>query len=540
MSLERIIGLEEVRSILRTLLAAPSATRWSLGWGGHSSSNTELPLETQLDLGSHVVVLKLFPTEDKTKSSTAMLEMNFAIDNFSSLQLGARVTAHGCPFGALVSMKFHSFMISGAISALLEKQQQEESPPSSGYSVVALSDLKLLPGMEGGAVRLDNSNNTVGIIGPPLRAPEAHAELSIVISAATVLDAVLQNLFGKQTSNKPYPKPSIPNNFSYTNTNYGTRISRSNGSTATMRTKQEGGLFTEALKAVVVIEAGNGWASGVLVSTHGHILTNAHALPLISDSNSTLRNLPVSVRVLVDGQWLTAEVIHVFSTPIDLAVLKIKSKSDNQVILPAPAVLLGESYKLKPGSSVAVAGYPLWRPSANTGPLVTMGTAALMAPAGHADAPAVILTTADVHAGASGGAVLDVETGYLVGLVTSNTRLGRPQHPSWASPRQPSRDSKNQPVLLFPHLNYCLGSAALTPVIQLLTAADGSLQLDWQSAENTLEESGVVEAWHSMRSMEKLDTPNEQMEKKLPPALAALIKSKSGNKGGAAAARPKL
>ncbi|KAL4535479.1 hypothetical protein Ndes2526B_g06372 [Nannochloris sp. 'desiccata'] len=541
--LERTIGLEDVRSALRTILTAPSATRWSLGWGGLSNPNTELPLENQLDLASHVVVLKLPLAADRTRRSTTPPAIDSVIDNFASLPLGAQVTAHGCPFGALVSLKFHNFMISGAISALLERQEQQQSLPSPAISVVALSDLKFLPGMEGGVVYLNNTRKMIGILGTPLRAPEAHAELSVVISATAVQDAVRQNLLVQQTSSKPFSNPSTPNDIASTNIYYGAGISsRNNGSTHTISTNQERRLFNEALKAVVAVEAKNGWASGVLVSRHGHILTNAHALAPVSDSISTPRKLSLSIRVLVNKNWVAAEVLHVFSAPIDLAVLKIISNSNDRITLPAPAVLLGGSYKLKNGSSVAVAGYPLWRPSTGTRPLVTMGTAALMVPGEHADAPAVILTTADVHAGASGGAVLDLETGCVVGLVTSNTRLGRPRQQSLASPGQPpwpSRDKKNQPVLLFPHLNYCLGSAALDPVIQLLTAAEGSLQLDWQAVEMTLEESGVVEAWHSMRSMENLDIPNEQMKRKLPPALAALMKSKSGD-GGDVAARPKL
>jgi len=552
--LEQIIGLEDVRSSLQALLTAPSATRWSLGWGGgHSNSNSELPLETQLDLGSHVVVLRVPPREDTPKGSNSM---NFVIDNFSSLHVGAQVTAHGCPFGALVSLKFHNFMISGALSALLERQQQKRSPLSPASSVVALSDLKILPGMEGGVVCLNNNNNNgntmIGIVGPPLRAPEAHAELSVVLSATIVLNAAVRNLLVKQKiSLKSCLNPRIPDTISSINTQYDTGIIRSNGSANTVNIKQKEGVFVflhEALKAVVAVEAKHGWASGVLVSTNGHIVTNAHALPPVFDSISISRKVSrISVSVLVDGKWMAAEVVYVFAAPIDLAILKIirnnNNNNNNRILLPAPAVLLGPSYTLKAGSSVAVAGYPLWRPCTSTRPLVTTGTAALTVPAGHGDAPAVILTTADVHAGASGGAVFDVETGCLIGVVTSNTRLGRPQQPSLrASPGQPSpsRDKKNQSVLLFPHLNYCLGSAVLDPVLQLLTAAQGSsLQLDWESVERTLKESGVIEAWHSMRSMENLDIPKEHIERKLPPALAALMKFKSGD-GGGAAARPKL
>ena len=184
-------------------------------------------------------------------------------------------------------------------------------------------------------------------------------------------------------------------------------------------------------------------------------------------------------------------------------------------------------------------------------------------------APAVIVTTADVHAGASGGAVLDLETGCLLGLVTSNTRLGKASQQLSTPPRsfqqqQPSpafnkfsreNDVYNngsyskQRAVLIPHLNYCLGSAALAPVIEMLATSEqksaASVPLDWSLVENKLKESGVVEAWRSMRSMENLnDMPDGQIKQNLPPALAALMKNKirehSNSSGGSFTTRPKL
>jgi hypothetical protein len=520
-------------------------------------NNTEIPLETQLDLGSHVVLLKiprLQEPEDKTRFPAPAAAMNSSIiENFTNLQLGAPVTAHGCPFGALVSLKFHNFVVSGAISALLENkrnnQAQSHQPPLAPVnSVVALSDLKLLPGMEGGAVYTPDSKQLIGILGPPLRAPEAHAQLSIIISVRTILNAVGQTL---RENNQTTSNFLIKHSISTTNTLDATRETTGKGLS----------LFNEAVKAVVAVEAKNGWASGVLVSNHGHILTNAHALPPVINSLSS--SSTSQVRVLVNKSWVDAEIVHIFSAPIDLAVLKIKSNNNNNIKLPVPVKLGDDSgfSVLSAGRSVAVVGYPLWRPSTShlnpstASPVVTIGTAALLVPAAPA-MPAVMLTTADVHAGASGGAVLDLETGCLVGLVTSNTRLGRSgsrpppsqQQQQQQPPPTSSNNSNKGPILLFPHLNYCLGSAVLSPVIHMLTAAaeeEGGefLQnLDWRGVETKLEESGAVNAWHSMRSMENLGTlPNKQLiKRKLPPALAALIQSKNGGNGSGGGGRPKL
>ncbi len=524
--LERILQLKDVRAALRSLLTAPSASKWSLGWGG----NSELPLEAQLDLASHVVVLKL-PSKATTRKSlqaTTAESHHQSINNLSSLQLGTPITAVGCPFGTLVSLKFHNFMINGAISAvLLEKQQSPSTPPTS---LVALSDLKLLPGMEGGIVYANSNRKYIlGIVGPQLRAPEANAELSVIISATAVLEAVMQNVV---TIDGSSPTTKTSTTF--------TGINDSVNSSTVLESRE--GLLSEVLKAVVAVEAKGGWASGVLVSRDGHILTNAHALPPISTNSTSY------FRVLLDKKWVEAKALYIFSAPIDLAVLKIKNSMNTLQITP---MRLGKGITT-PGRSVAVVGYPLWRPSSRsiTTPVVTVGTAALTVPAAPA-VPAVILTTADVHAGASGGAVIDLDTGCLVGLVTSNTRLGgggggggrSPQQPL-TSPRQAVNENttRKQPGILFPNLNYCLGSAVLAPVIEMLTTerlSEGN-KLGWRVVERKLEDSGVVEAWHSMRSMgENLGTvPNDQLQRKLPPALAALMESNYRVSG--ALPRPKL
>lgn len=68
----------------------------------------------------------------------------------------------------------------------------------------------------------------------------------------------------------------------------------------------------------------------------------------------------------------------------------------------------------------------------------------------------MLLTTAAVHSGASGGAVLHPRSGRLLALVTSNARHASGQ--------------------LYPHLNFSIPAALLRPVLELA---------EWQEAAAT-------------------------------------------------------
>lgn len=645
--------IEELRNGLRTLLTAPSIAPWTLGWGPSnittaSTGQTPYPLTTQLTLGSHFMVLKM-----KMKERISFKGGNggdltgfqdVIVRDLGSLSQGTPLMAHGCPFGALVGLKFHNFVTTGVLSAMVNtpKASRNATP------VVALGDFNCLPGMEGAIVTTTaesspysidlsissysttTARNSTGCEGsfPPavvgmlccyLRAPQAHAEISVIVSMRTLM-STLKDLpesinnsgvvaishplrDGKLISNTLLRDESSPpqrnlskgrhsdsSNTKTNNNSAGHRLTtRQLSSPTAAATAGPLQLLQRALRAVVAIDPGGGWASGVLVSSTGHVITNAHALPnhthgpqidysepsitpiqpstctsastiasihcqmiekgLIAKETAEMprkANNKSPVKVLVQGKWLFAEVVFIFSPPLDLAILKLclpeESSGSAASQLPEPIELsTDQSPVLRPGGPVVVAGFPLWRPKADHsfiaglsgGPLVTFGNAALVVPQPPA-APAVLVTTAAVHAGASGGAVLDPGTGQLVGLVTSNTKLGLKEHSTENQGRKfPPRQHRDtiRSTVLYPHLNYCIGTAALRPVVAALKLSSLGSPTDWVEVEARLRRDGVMEAWRSMRSMEG-PPKQSQGQRGLPPALSALVERVDGGGGG--------
>ena len=139
------------------------------------------------------------------------------------------------------------------------------------------------------------------------------------------------------------------------------------------------------LCSVVLISAsdGSGWASGIVLSTDGLILTNAHVVqpswssyPQRSGSYHTVDPQAPLVQVRVSssnsstkGSWHTAEVVYVFRHALDLAVLRLQAPAASLSL--RPAVLY--SRELQSGQAVNVVGHALFSPQRQMQPSVTAG-----------------------------------------------------------------------------------------------------------------------------------------------------------------------
>eukprot|EP00884_Botryococcus_braunii_P016592 jgi/Botrbrau1/3616/Bobra.0204s0012.2 len=211
--------------------------------------------------------------------------------------------------------------------------------------------------------------------------------------------------------------------------------------------------------SVVAVMAANGsWATGVVMSSDGLILTNAHLVhprgaagaPTPSNAEdrggAANRSMPlVRVQLPAGGAaqplWVAGQVVYIFMGPLDLAVVQLLKQPPADVL---PIVL--EAEEPREGQLVGVVGYPLFNPSQGLGPWVTSGSIVRLVRETRqaTSAPVMLLTSAAVHAGASGAAVVDVD-GKMVGLVTSNARHTASQR-------------------LVQHLNFALPMHQLLPV----------------------------------------------------------------------------
>ena len=155
--------------------------------------------------------------------------------------------------------------------------------------------------------------------------------------------------------------------------------------------------------------------SGVLVSSDGYILTNAHVVENATAVEVLLvqaaeADVPGRSIVQPVGLRLSATIVG-RDTETDLAVLKVDG-------IDLPFVELADSDSLFPGDLVLAFGSPLGLESS-----VTMGVVSAIGRQLEADAPVVyIQTDAPINPGNSGGALVDA-SGGVVGI---NTLIASP------------------------------------------------------------------------------------------------------------------
>ncbi|XP_054777019.1 glyoxysomal processing protease, glyoxysomal isoform X2 [Prosopis cineraria] len=148
--------------------------------------------------------------------------------------------------------------------------------------------------------------------------------------------------------------------------------------------------------------------------------------------------------------WCIAKVVYVCKGPWDVALLQLESIPDQL----APIVMNFSWPSM--GSKAYVIGHGLFGPRCGFFPSVCSGVVAKVVEAktpqsyfsvqqehNHGQLPVMLETTAAVHPGASGGAVIDSD-GRMIGLITSNAR--------------------HSGGTVIPHLNFSIPCAALAPI----------------------------------------------------------------------------
>jgi hypothetical protein len=387
----------------------------------------------------------------------------------------------GSPFGIINPSIFTNCTFQATISNLLTE------PNESGRVVMLMLDQLCLPGCEGGAV-FDRFGALVGIIAPPIRKADASlVEVNLIITVNTFVSE-MRKVIDKQTQLNPLPQPQlrafpseelsidseIPNFLSIKNVNasnvYATEVIR------------------RVQKSVVLISVGAYWASGVLVSRSGHIITCAHLFkPLLSSNDRPLKlqiaeeitqqyeneeemslapqlqpgyTIDVRLDLLEDGEkgtitsrWLVADLQFVSFSHIDVAIVKVRNFDSFRRLLPTASLkdimsITEDGTFSEPtqGQLVYVLGHGLFGPSKKLLPMSINGVISRVVYM-HGK-PQIIETSARIHRGVSGGLLTNTK-GEFVGLVTSNAR---------------QKDGR-----IIPNINFSIPAVCLAPIHHFLT-----------------------------------------------------------------------
>jgi S1-C subfamily serine protease len=144
--------------------------------------------------------------------------------------------------------------------------------------------------------------------------------------------------------------------------------------------------------------AGISSGSGVVIGSHGEILTNSH--------------------VVEDCEKIT---VQFSSTKLETAVLVARDKENDLAVIqtetsPKSVAALRDGPALRAGDTVVALGYPLSQILA-TGANLSVGNVSVLA--GPHDDSRYIQNSAPIQPGNSGGPLLDA-SGHLLGIVTSS------------------------------------------------------------------------------------------------------------------------
>ena len=408
------------------------------------------------------------------------------VDGF--VREGAPIVACGSPFAALSPTHFACAVFGGHVSRAWGRRvgmrQREGGDSSPGDSPadppLLLADVVALPGTEGAPVLDADGGGVIGVLTPPLVRLErgrdgvtrAQETVPLVLTMASIRDALRELVSGSSFS---------AGDESLGGESLGARVGPASSSSFRNASNP---LDAVIRGSVVVLETDGGasWASGVVIGVHGGggegeeggggiggvggvgggrgrprpralVLTNAHVVHPSSTAAGGDGKGPMvrSIRVGIPGgtnSWLNdAAPVYVSRGPLDVAVVDVKLHSPNDArrLVPvkrrvAPGAGGSRLAGASPGSPVAVVGFARVGPGAidagfiDCAPAVHLGSVSAVVNFSHSrsrdripsssSVPAMYQTTASVHSGASGGAVVCPQDGTLLGLVTSNARLG--------------------------------------------------------------------------------------------------------------------
>lgn len=496
------VGSDAARKWFRQL--TQGASEWLWGWKSpshlsHLGHRQQSDLEAtsfallRIDNAEHLMHqnrhahLAVVDVDDLNKLSTAPLLKR----RNDRLRQGETVRAVGSPFGLLSPSTFLNSVTTGIVSNVV----------GTTRDLILITDARMLPGTEGGAI-FDETGNLIALCTLPLRRSDSDVELNVGIC----VDAIESEISELVESNIRRLLDELQDYHISGLLTAQAALGKSPSMTVISSNARQWGsidslksfvpfMVQEASKSVVLIHLGNSWASGVLISHNGHILTNAHLVkpflqPQIHEQqNTSPPMLQEGIQIFVQfnddlqqqqaGRIYTADLVFVVTRgTLDLALLKIDSKMGNtaqQYVslatdkwrratteIERQPVILDKRIAIRRGDTIYAIGFPLFYPHSGIQASVTRGTAANIVCDEHGT-PVLIQTSALIHNGNSGGIIVD-EQGRFLALVTSNARQSSKHKLSKADQSSGTyRDSR-----LIPSLNFAIPCAQLHPIMEFL------------------------------------------------------------------------
>ncbi|XP_010887389.4 peroxisomal leader peptide-processing protease isoform X2 [Esox lucius] len=352
----------------------------------------------------------------------------------STLMKGCEVLACGSPFGTFCPDLFMSTLSKGIISNLAGED-----------NALLFTDARCLPGTEGGGLFVPNEGQThlVGVIVSPLcwKASE-WIGLTLVCSFQVILRNIIWCVNIQNSHKEIHHVQELTDSFQV------------------VQHKTE----TQKYPTVALVDAGQFWGSGILVSpllvvTCRHVVNGKRVVALRFNTNDSIH--------VVKGDVLFSTKL---SSPYDVAVVQLRNP-------PLKGVVSRLAKCFIPGEDVVVVGYGAF--GQRCGPSLTSGI--LSRAIRCRGQPIMLQTTAAVHAGTSGGAVVAAGSGEVLGLVSSNTR-------DFAA------------KVTYPHLNFSVPMTVLEPLLQSYTQ-NGEIGV-FQALDTTDEE--VQRVWRLQAAHSKL------------------------------------
>eukprot|EP01112_Ceratiomyxa_fruticulosa_P013358 TRINITY_DN3758_c0_g1_i7.p1 TRINITY_DN3758_c0_g1~~TRINITY_DN3758_c0_g1_i7.p1 ORF type:complete len:708 (-),score=120.22 TRINITY_DN3758_c0_g1_i7:103-2226(-) len=463
---------------------------WGIGWDdesenesvtileAHDFSNTLKPPSDGEMVGFEwYAVLRV---KDRARVSTGLLPA-LTIGDSRDVMRGDNVMLIGSPYGLFSPLLYSNSFSNGIVSNILYSNDKF----GNQQGCLFLTDARCFPGNDGGAAIQENGY-LIGLIAPPLRRLD-NTLLSFhpILPIHTILPTLYPIIY-KNATQTGIPRPlSIPR--------FGMPSS-----------------FSHVKDSLVLIQIGSSWASGIIVSKDGHIITSAHLftpyVPAFSTGNNEpllfaippyqYNQLPIKIRVNIhpsqthtnqsstlspsnkttshqsipqvyssqswytlpntqssypldkdNWTWLSAQALYISHTHLDVALLKIT---------PLPNVRLSPmkyspstTRNIKHGQTIFVLGHGIFSGDKEFMPTCSKGIISNIINVNGE--PASIQTTAVVHHGNSGGILFNSQGDFL-GLVTSNA-----QHKSGA---------------IFHRLNFSIPVNSLLPILDYANGKD--------------------------------------------------------------------